>query len=147
LNGRPYSFRFQNSWLKEEDVDEVVEEGWVRESGADVISRTGRCAEKLSRWGRRKRMRFKQEVAECREEMERLRGYHDPTSLGRYKEVKERHACLLVQEEDYWRQRAKKHWLKEGDLNTKSFHMTASSRQRRKKIDKLVNEENIAMTS
>jgi hypothetical protein len=147
LNGRPYSFRFENSWLKEEDIDEVVEEGWGRESGADVISKTGRCAEKLSWWGRRKRIRFKQEVEECREEMERLRGCHDPTSSSRYKEVKERHARLLVQEEVYWRQRAKMHWLKEGDLNTKFFHMTASSRQRRKKIDKLVNEENIAVTS
>jgi endonuclease/exonuclease/phosphatase family metal-dependent hydrolase len=26
-NGRTYSFRFENSWLKEEDVDEVVDEG------------------------------------------------------------------------------------------------------------------------
>ncbi|MCI40848.1 hypothetical protein A2U01_0062081, partial [Trifolium medium] len=33
--------------------------------------------DRLQEWGRRKRMRFKQEVAECGEEMERLRGSHD----------------------------------------------------------------------
>jgi hypothetical protein len=92
-------------------------------------------------------MRFKQEVIECSEEMERLRGCHDQTNSGRYKEVQERHARLLVQEETYWRQRAKMHWLKEGDLNTKFFHMTASARQRKKKIEKLVNEEHIVVTS
>jgi hypothetical protein len=35
------------------------------------------------------------------------------------------------------------HWLKEGDLNTKFFHMSASARARKKKIEKLVNEVNV----
>jgi hypothetical protein len=133
--------------LKEEDIDEVVEEGWGRERGGDIIGRSVRCAEKLSRWGRRKRMRFKQDVIECSNEMERLRGCHDVMNSLRFKEVQEQHARLLVQEEAYWRQRAKTHWLQEGDLNTKFFHMTASSRQRKKKIDKLVNEENLVVTT
>jgi hypothetical protein len=142
-NGATYTFRFENMWLKEEDVEEVVEDGWGRERGVEITSRTTRCAEKLKRWGRRKRMKFKQEVEECREEMERLRGRHDLSSSERYMEVQENHAKLLIQEETYWRQRAKMHWLKEGDLNTKFFHMSASSRQRKKKIVKLVNEANV----
>ncbi|CAJ2652454.1 unnamed protein product [Trifolium pratense] len=39
------------------------------------------------------------------------------------------------------------HWLKEGDLNTKFFHMSASSRQRIKKIDKLVNDDNVVVST
>jgi hypothetical protein len=58
-NRRGYSFRFENCWLKEDDIMEVVEEGWGRGRGADVINKTNRCADTLSRWGRRKRMRFK----------------------------------------------------------------------------------------
>jgi hypothetical protein len=34
-----YAFRFENSWLKEEDIDEVVEEGWGRERGGDIMCR------------------------------------------------------------------------------------------------------------
>jgi hypothetical protein len=82
-------------------------------------------------------------VKECSEEMERLRGNHNLSDSARYNEVQENHARLLIQEETYWRQRAKMHWLKEGDLNTKFFHMSASARQKKKKIDKLVNEANI----
>ncbi|KAK2438202.1 hypothetical protein QL285_023013 [Trifolium repens] len=39
------------------------------------------------------------------------------------------------------------HWLKEGDLNTNFFHMSASSRQQTKKIVKLVNDENRIVTT
>jgi hypothetical protein len=47
-NGRTYSFRFENIWLKEEDVeDEVVEDRWGRERDVEIISRTSRCANKL----------------------------------------------------------------------------------------------------
>ncbi|MCH93186.1 endonuclease/exonuclease/phosphatase family protein, partial [Trifolium medium] len=42
-NGKTYSFRFENSWLKEDDIAEVVEEGWGRERGGDVIDKTVRC--------------------------------------------------------------------------------------------------------
>ncbi|PNX63309.1 CNGC5-like protein, partial [Trifolium pratense] len=117
------------------------------ERGGDIIGKTVKCGEKLKRWGRRKRTKFKQEVLECSEEMERLRGCHDDSNAGRFQECQEKHARLLVQEEAYWRQRAKMHWLKEGDLNTKFFHMSASSRQRVKKIDKLVNDDNVAVST
>ncbi|MCI04871.1 endonuclease/exonuclease/phosphatase family protein, partial [Trifolium medium] len=85
-NGKTYSFRFENIWLKEDDIEDVVEESWGRDSGDDIIRKTDRCAEKLKGWGRRKRMRFKQEMMECSEEMERLRGCHDLMNTGRYKE-------------------------------------------------------------
>jgi hypothetical protein len=38
------------------------------------------------------------------------------------------------------------HWLKEGDLNTKKFHMLATARSKRKKIEKLKNEEEEVIT-
>ncbi|CAI8611187.1 unnamed protein product [Vicia faba] len=33
------------------------------------------------------------------------------------------------------------HWLKNGDLNTKSFHQSATARKKFKKIEKLINED------
>jgi hypothetical protein len=41
---------------------------------------------------------------------------------------------LLKQEELWWSQRAKSHWLQSGDLNTKFFHQKASQRKRKNTI-------------
>jgi predicted DNA-binding protein len=142
-----YSFKFENLWLKEEDIGVGVELGWCKEASTEVTDRVEACADELHRWGRRKSTRFKEEVEACTEEMENLRGRLDEPSVRRYRELQNNHARLLVQEEAYWRQRVKMHWLKDGDLNTKFFHMSANARRKVKKVVKLVNEENIVVTS
>ncbi|MCI93474.1 hypothetical protein A2U01_0114772, partial [Trifolium medium] len=40
-----YYFKFENLWLKEEDVDVVVEEGWCREGDVEVTERVEACAD------------------------------------------------------------------------------------------------------
>ncbi|PNX63886.1 hypothetical protein L195_g061843, partial [Trifolium pratense] len=72
--------------------------------------------------------------------MEALRDNQGEAESLRFQECFDRHATLLVQEEGYWKQRAKMHWLQEGDLNTRFFHMSVSARSKKKKITKLVDE-------
>jgi hypothetical protein len=42
----------------------------------------------------------------------------------------------------FWRQRAKIHRLKEGDLHTQKFHMSTTTTLKVKKIEKLKNDDN-----
>lgn len=39
-----------------------------------------------------------------------------------------------------WKQRAKVHWLQHGDRNTRFFHLSASQRQKRNRIDYVEDE-------
>jgi hypothetical protein len=136
-----HEFKFENSWLLEEDIEVVVQEGWNDGNSLEITQRLSHCAEKLQRWGKRKKRRFKAEVAEHEAEMERNRDRSDSDSRVRFREAQTQHAKVLIQEEAFWKQRAKMHWLKEGDLNTKFFHMSATARTKVKKIEKLRNEE------
>jgi hypothetical protein len=40
--------------LKEDDIEEVVEDGWGRRE-TDIITKVARCTNKLKRWGIRKK--------------------------------------------------------------------------------------------
>ena len=120
---------------------------WCIDGAVDIINRVAQCSDQLQRWGRRKRMRFKRDITHCSREMEVYRGSRDPVGIERFQKAQEQHAKLLVQEEDFWRQRAKMHWLKDGDLNTKFFHLSASSRHKLKRIEKLLNEQDIMVSN
>lgn len=49
-------------------------------------------------------------------------------------ETQQRIDTLLHQEEIWWAQRAKIHWLNEGDRNTKFFHQKATRRKKHNNI-------------
>jgi hypothetical protein len=78
--------------------------------------------------------------------MEIPRDKRDEVSVARFQEAQLQHAKVLIQEEAFWKQKAKMHWLKDGDLNTKFFHMSAAARSKVKRIEKLKNENNEVIT-
>jgi hypothetical protein len=59
----------------------------------------------------------------------------------KYNEARENLSKVLKQEENYWKQRAKTHWLRDGDANTKFSHAVASTRKKKNNITKLSNDE------
>jgi hypothetical protein len=52
---------------------------------------------------------------------------------------------LMVQDDVYWRQRAKKHWYKDGDKNTKFFHASATTRKKVNRILSLEDENGVKL--
>ncbi|GAU36753.1 hypothetical protein TSUD_318520 [Trifolium subterraneum] len=146
----------QFTWIKSRCTPYVIEErldramastSWLQlfpqvrlggRENLEVIDRVTRCANKLQRWGKKKRIRFKEEIDECVRRMNELRGNQDEEGNIQYQELSERHVTLLIQEEGYWKQRAKMHWLQEGDMNTRFFHMSATVRSKKKKVTKLI---------
>jgi hypothetical protein len=97
------------------------------------------CVNKLHGWGKRKRVKFEEEIDEC-VEMVALRDNREEVKSKRCQECFDRHATLLVIEEGFWKQRAKIYLLQEGDFNTRFFHMSTLARSKKKRVTKLVDE-------
>ncbi|XP_031120872.1 uncharacterized protein LOC116024110 [Ipomoea triloba] len=62
---------------------------------------------------------------------------------GEYQRIEAELCRLETQEEEFWRQRAKQHWLRGADANTKFFHRYDSSRKKKNTISRLKNESDV----
>ncbi|XP_019197216.1 PREDICTED: uncharacterized protein LOC109191100 [Ipomoea nil] len=118
-------------WLWEEVFREVVEHSWSRTSGLDVFHRIEACGRDIDRWGRAYNKHFQMRIDRYRQQLEVLRPRTDPVGSASYDRVEREWLTLLDQQHVYWRQRAKGHWCKGGDLNTKFFHNSVKARRRR----------------
>lgn len=54
-------------------------------------------------------MKFKEEVKDCMEEMERYRSRNEPDNVDHFLEAQQKHSKPLIQEENIWKQHAKMH--------------------------------------
>lgn len=73
----------------------------------------------------------------------------NPTPEAREALSKEQANLLLhlCREEIFWRQKAHVKWAKDGDANTKFFHMSVKDRHRRQRINSIRNDEGVLLDS
>ncbi|XP_019161023.1 PREDICTED: uncharacterized protein LOC109157626 [Ipomoea nil] len=133
-------------WLREEVFREVVEQSWSRSYGLDIFQRIEKCRQDIWRWGRSYNKDFQLQIDQCKKMLEVLRPRSDPQSSVEYDRVERELLTLLEQQHIYWRQRAKEHWWKDGNLNTMFFHNSVKARQGRNQVTKLRNEDGSHVT-
>ncbi|WCJ18876.1 RNA-directed DNA polymerase (reverse transcriptase)-related family protein [Euphorbia peplus] len=133
-------FRFENAWIREPDCRNKVEVAWNRLNDGDIVSRQKVCGEELFGWGEELRKQFSIKIADCRSEIKRMKGRTDMVSHERLIDMRGTLDTLLLQQEVYWKQRAKKLWLEGGDLNSKFFHAAATNRRKKNSLERLKND-------
>ncbi|XP_062112653.1 uncharacterized protein LOC133823820 [Humulus lupulus] len=74
-----------------------------------------------------------------------LKGLRDSDSIRKYNDANKQLFEVLTQKEIFWKQRRKQIWLKEGDNNSKFFHASARTRQRRNQICSLRNDRGVVV--
>ncbi|XP_019192477.1 PREDICTED: uncharacterized protein LOC109186787 [Ipomoea nil] len=122
MGGLRRGFRFEMAWLHDEGCRDVVEKAWDEGAGRGLQECISICGNRLSRWGGERFHKFGERIRNLRKEQLRLRGCNDPSSLAEFQLLEECLCRIEAQEDTYWRQRAKQHWLKNADANTKYYH-------------------------
>lgn len=104
-----YSFRFENAWLKEEELNEVVSKGWNVEEHGGVMNRISNCATKISNWNKLKYVQQHKNLTVHMAAMEATRLSHDDEAVRRFFDAQKEYNKIMTREEVFWKQRAKMH--------------------------------------
>lgn len=99
--------------------------------------RLGICSDELRLWGGTYAKQLTTEIRDIQLRLNGLRDCRSEGTLAEFRRLDSRLHCLWDQQNIYWRQRAKQHWLLAGDRNTKFFHSYASARKKKNSISKL----------
>lgn len=91
----------------------------------------------MARWGRCFFHKFREKVVKQKEMVDGLKPREDANGIQLYFTEKSKLEQILIQEESYWKQRAKTFWLEEGDSKSRFFHAAASSRKNTNHISSL----------
>ncbi|XP_050207286.1 uncharacterized protein LOC126656725 [Mercurialis annua] len=130
-------FRFENIWVAKEDCRSVINSSWRSACVMGIMQRVANVQVELEGWSRNIRPKFGSLIFKKEEELSLLQNRTDMPGDMRLKMcLKELHG-LLEKGEMYWKQRAKKFWLKEMDFNTKYFNNSATRRKRNSRILRL----------
>ncbi|XP_019163090.1 PREDICTED: uncharacterized protein LOC109159433 [Ipomoea nil] len=133
-------------WIEEKldrvvatDEWEVVEEAWGH-GVEDLQARVERCGVKLQKWGGNRFHKFGKRIASLKKQQLNCRGRLSPQALADFHRLESELVRLEKQEDVFWRQRAKQHWLRGADANTRFYHRYASARKRKNTILRLKDE-------
>nr|GMD14370.1 uncharacterized protein LOC109158536 [Ipomoea batatas] len=140
-------FCFDNMWLREDKCREIIVNSWSRTVGLDVFDRIEVCGQDIWKWGRTYNSEFQRQIDACKSRLEYLRIRRDEQGFREYTYTENKLLALLNQQNIYWKQRAKEHWYKGGDLNTKYFHNAVKTRRRRNRIRRLRRDDGTVVES
>lgn len=111
---------------------------WKMQNAVSVMPKMAACAADMVVWGRERCNKLKIDIEECRRQIQNSRLNSTGARQDQIVNLRKKMSRLLSQDDAYWRQRAKTHWYRDGDRNTKLFHASSTAR---KKVNRILSLE------
>lgn len=125
---------FEQPWAQDAWSNTILKTAWNNTQSTNII-KLQHTLDHLYAWGRNKFGDLANKIKIIQTSLDKLKT--QVPSQDCIKQIKVMETTLdeyLKQEELWWAQRAKVHWLEHGDQNTKIFHYKASQRKRKNTI-------------
>lgn len=106
-----FRFRFENMWLPESSFIEEVTGTWKSLLKTHLLPKLFVVSSFLVRWGKSFFHKFREKLKLHKANLSRFVDCTDEISVQEYLRERDKLNELLLQEEIYWKQRAKLHWL------------------------------------
>ncbi|XP_074277515.1 uncharacterized protein LOC141601144 [Silene latifolia] len=137
---RKHRFRFEQIWVGEEGCEDAVMRG-VEKGHGNLGRAINECVKEIQAWKKINIGKIDWSLERKRKQLERLNsGSRSELEVQRRKKLVAEIADLNRQEEQYWRQRSRALWLRDGDRNTSFFHNRAGERKRKNYIGMLIDD-------
>ncbi|XP_018812119.2 uncharacterized protein LOC108984568 [Juglans regia] len=143
---RKHMFRFEASWLKEEECERLVAKVWSeKQMTLDPMTNVQRlprvCSGRLANGFRKKDKEMNGNIELLTERIKRLQEMERLHNTTKIHKLKLEVGKLLEQEDIRWKKRAKRSWYCLGDKNTKFIHSYASQRKKKNQILYVVDDQ------
>jgi len=138
----PIPFRTLDCWLEEPSFLNTFKKEWVKLSDLPLEKRLKLIKKPLKDWNRKSFGHIEQNIGKFQKEIDKLESVAQDRELqeeewSRLEALRTQLGLWTTRNERYWRQMSRCKWIKEGDRNTKYFHLAATMRRQRNQINKL----------
>ncbi|KAK6132366.1 hypothetical protein DH2020_033887 [Rehmannia glutinosa] len=140
-------FRFEAHWIRTKDCEQVIRDQWEQNPEPTPLKLKD-CAIGLMNWSCSNHKDLNKTVDDLKRKISSLK--KGPITANIKDEISELQNQLensLDQLDIKWKQRAKLHWYKEGDRNTKFFHSYANKRKSTNHIAHLKDQSGVSQDS
>jgi len=142
INRGPTPFRSLDSWLDEPSFLRTFRKEWIQLTGLPLQQKLKLIKGPLKEWNKEvfghivtKISNFQSNLQKL--EQKALEDELDESDHSRMEALNSQLWLWMARKERYWRQLSRCKIIKEGDRNTKFFHLKAKMRQQRNRIDKI----------
>jgi len=138
----PTPFRTLDSWLEEPSFMKTFSKEWVQLSGLPLQQKLKIIKGPLKVWNREVFGHIETKVRAFQTAIQELEDKAQTSELEesdfcRLEALRSQLWLWMIRKERYWRQLSRCRIIKEGDRNTKFFHLKAKMRQQRNRIDRI----------